>query len=165
MLLTYTKTINMKKLFFLLVAVCSLNLSFAFSGHKLPAKNASQIYVPIGKNMQISLMDLSVINVKDFQQLTGKHLNFFQRMSFKASQRKLRNSFNADGTVDNASLKKLVESGSGGFNIGGFALGFFLGLIGVLIAYLIGGENKQSLTKWAWIGFGVWVVLLLLFFI
>ncbi|MDQ2864558.1 MAG: hypothetical protein M3R50_13115 [Bacteroidota bacterium] len=155
----------MKKLFFSIIAFCCLNVAFAFSGHKLPTKNASQVFIPIGKNMQISLMDLSVINVKDFQQLTGKHLNLFQRMSFKASQKKLRNSFSADGTIDNANLKKLVESGSGGFNIGGFALGFFLGIIGVLIAYLINSDNKQNLTKWAWIGFGVWVVLIILFII
>ena len=34
----------------------------------------------------------------------------------------------------------------------GLALGLFLSLIGVLIAYLISSENKGALIKWAWIG-------------
>lgn len=51
---------------------------------------------------------------------------------------------------------------STGFHFGGFALGFFVGLIGVLIAYLIRGDEAvdRNRRKWAWIGFGVYVLLL-----
>jgi hypothetical protein len=45
------------------------------------------------------------------------------------------------------------------FNIGGFVLGLLLGIIGVLIAYLIG---DRSVIKWSWLGFAIWFVVLLL---
>jgi len=115
--------------------------------------------------VQISLKELSVINVKDYEKLTGKHLNFFQKFTFKAGQKNLRNSIAADGTITNKKLLKAMSDGdhSVGFHLGGFALGFFLGLIGVLLAYLIGGDEdvKKNRAKWAWIGFGLFVVVYL----
>ena len=66
-------------------------------------------------------------------------------------------------------FKKRIEKyfnkaaeGGGGFHIGGFALGFLLGLIGVLIAYLINDDKKKERVKWSWIGCLVLVVILLL---
>ena len=92
-------------------------------------------------------------------------MNFFQKAAFKAGQKKLKNSFSADGTITNKRLVKAMESGdhSRGFHIGGFALGFLLGIIGVLLAYVIGGDEdvKKNRAKWAWIGFGLYVVLLI----
>ena len=49
--------------------------------------------------------------------------------------------------------------------IGGFALGFLLGVIGVLIAYIIENGKNRPLIKWAWIGLAAWVVVWLIFFI
>ena len=156
----------MRKVFLFFAALFAFNLTFAFSGFKAPSNKASQIFIPVGADKQISLLDLSSISVTDFQLLTGKHLSFFERVSFKLSQRKLRHSINADGSVNNKKLLKLATAAAdgGGFNIGGFALGFLLGLIGVLIAYLIHSDNKAALRKWAWIGLGVEVVLSLLIF-
>ena len=45
------------------------------------------------------------------------------------------------------------------FNIGGFVLGLLLPVVGVLIAYLIG---DTTVIKWAWIGFGVFMIIFLL---
>ena len=45
------------------------------------------------------------------------------------------------------------------FSIGGLVLGLLLGIIGVLIAYLIG---DSAVIKWAWIGFAIWVGIVLL---
>ena len=96
-------------------------------------------------------MNLSTIDVKDFENLSGRHLKFFDRLGFKLAQKKLRNSINADGTIDNKKLNKFLNQGdhSTGFHLGGFALGFLVGLIGVLIAYLINDDNKQNRVKWA----------------
>lgn len=54
----------------------------------------------------------------------------------------------------------MAEGTSSGFNIGGFALGFFLGLIGVLIAYVF--IKDANLIKWSWIGLGAVLVIILL---
>lgn len=55
----------------------------------------------------------------------------------------------------------MLASGETGFHAGGFFLGLLLGVIGVIIAYLINDEKKHNRVKWAWIGWGVWVVLLI----
>jgi hypothetical protein len=157
----------MKKLSLLIAILAIFTISFASSIIKNSPKKATEIYLPIGNNTKISLMDLSIISVKDYQKISGKHLNFFQRMSFKAGQKQLRNSIAKDGTINNKKLlKAMVDRGDGtiGFNIGWFALGLFLGLIGVLLSYIINGDQdlKRNRQKWAWIGWGVWVVILIL---
>ncbi|MEO6219018.1 MAG: hypothetical protein ABIO81_01225, partial [Ginsengibacter sp.] len=98
--------------------------------------------------------------------ISGRHLNFFDRLGFNLAQKKLRRSINADGTIDNKKLNRFLDQGdhSTGFHIGGFLLGFFLGLIGVLIAYVAGGDDdvKRNRAKWAWIGLGISVVISLI---
>jgi hypothetical protein len=88
-------------------------------------------------------------------------------MLFKVEQRKLKNSFNEEGMVKNKKLdkylKKSSKNGGAGFHLGGFALGFLLGLIGVLIAYLaFKDDKKKDRVKWAWIGTAVVVAIALL---
>ena len=150
----------MRKLFLLLAATMLFTTTFAFSVVSSFQKKASDVYIPIGATgLRISLQNLSTIDVKDFEKLSGHHLNFIDRFGFKLAQRKLRNSIAADGTIDSKKLNKFLEEGdhSAGFHVGGFALGFLLGLIGVLLAYVIGGdpEVKRNRAKWAWIGFGL----------
>jgi len=157
----------MKKVLLLLITFCLLATSFAAFEIKPVSKKAAEIFLPIGKDNKISLMDLSTISVKDFEKLTGRELKFFDRLAFKGAQKKLRNSISNDGTITNKRLLKFInaDSDGSGFNIGGFLLGFFLGLIGVLIAYLINNDNNSSRRKWSWIGFGVAAVISLIVFL
>lgn len=152
----------MKTLFLILISFGFVTTSFAFSSVPSNPKKASEIYLPVGSTGEkISLLDLSTIDLKDFETLTGRHLHYFDRLGFKLSQKKLRKTINADGTIDNKKLNKFLAEAdhSTGFHAGGFLLGFFVGLIGVLIAYLINDGNKNNRVKWAWIGFGIGVVL------
>ena len=55
-----------------------------------------------------------------------------------------------------------MADGTTGFHSGGFFLGLLVGLIGVIIAYIIKDEKKKNRVKWAWIGWGVWVVIALI---
>lgn len=132
---------------------------------KSPKINAKEILVPIGKtDKTISLFDLSRISASDLQKISGREMNFMERLSLKLAQEKLRNSISEDGDINTKKLAKFFHKRGGetGFHVGGFALGFLLGLIGVLIAYIINDDYKSNRVKWAWIGWGVFVVIYLI---
>jgi len=66
----------------------------------------------------------------------------------------LTSGISPDGTITNRIFTKEAKKSGlfSAFHLGGFALGFFLCIIGVLIAYLINEELKARRVKWAWIG-------------
>jgi hypothetical protein len=151
----------------LLVVVMSATAGFAaMSLAPAPLVKASSIRIPIGSTGKfINLQDLATIKTADFESLSGRKMSWLRRMEFKLAQKKIRRSINADGTVND---KKLATMAGGyydddnSFHIGGFALGFFLGLIGVIIAYIINDDNHHRRVKWAWFGFGMFVAVLLI---
>jgi hypothetical protein len=153
----------MKRIFTLFAALLLITVSYASFNVTTPPKNASEVFITLGKSgKQISLMDLAEIKTKDFEVLSGRPMSVIDKAGFKVAQRKLRKSINADGTINNKKLNKIASemaSGETGFHIGGFALGFLLGLIGVLIAYVIKDDKKSNRVKWAWIGLGVIVLI------
>ena len=154
----------MKKVLLLLLATIVIAGSYATSvSETKPVLNANQIFLPVGKTGKtISLMELSQISLRDFEVLTNQKMKFFDRLAFKAGQKKLRKNIAEDGTLKKKKLEKMMTKyygGETGFHFGGFALGFFLGLIGVLIAYLIKDEYKKNRVKWAWIAVGILLVL------
>ena len=157
----------MKKaiILFALIAFFSATYSATNSNFVAPAKNpvkASEVYLPVGKNGElISLMDLSQIRVKDYEKLTGKKMKLINKMNFKIGQRQLKKSINPDGTFSKKKVEKYFTKAVAGmgFNLGGFALGLLLSLIGVLIAYLITGDDKKSRIRWAWIGAAISLII------
>lgn len=160
----------MKKIVLFFAALAVITSSFATItplSSKVPVIRADQMFFPVGKTGKtISLLELSRISVKDFQALTGRKMNFFDKMSFKVAQKKVRDNIDRDGTFNNKKIQKALTSrhkdGESGFHLGGFALGFLLGLIGVLVAYLINDDYKRNRVKWAWIGVAASIVLSLI---
>lgn len=156
----------MRKCILLLTAICFTYATFAAFTLKNPPLKASEVFVPIGKSGErISLLDLSRLKIKEYQELTGKKMKLVDKIAFKAAQKQLRNSINYDGTFNSKKIEKFMKKRSlagEGFQAGGFFLGFLLGLIGVLIAYLINDDQKSNRVKWAWIGLAAWVVILLI---
>jgi len=158
----------MKKLFaFLLLSAIFSVASFSTSVTTIkPLIKASEVYLPIGKSGQmISMQELSVIKLRDFETLTGKKMKLIDKIGFSISQKQLRKSINPDGTFNERKVQKYfnkMAEGSGSFHAGGFFLGLILGLIGVLIAYLINDDKKKDRVKWAWIGWAIWLVILLI---
>jgi hypothetical protein len=135
--------------------VVTVNAFSVVTPTKDKAPLASEIMVPIGKTGKlISLAELATISPKSFTGLTGKKLNLAEKIGFKLSQRQLKKCINADGSVNSQKLAKFSKKADGGgFHGGGFALGFFLGLIGVLIAYVaFSDDNKARRIKWSWLG-------------
>ena len=151
----------MKKAFilFLLIAVVSATYSSTNTipgSSKNPSINATEVYVPIGKNGQlISLMDLSEISVKDFENLSGKKMKMMEKVKFKMKQRELKKNINYDGSFSKKRVEKYFNKAAlfgGAISLSGLALGLFLNIIGVLIAYLITSGDKKGRITWAWIG-------------
>jgi hypothetical protein len=152
----------MKKII-ILFAVIGIFSSVNSTTNSIPSSvanvrlKADEVYLPVGKTGNlISLMDLSRISVKDFETLSGEKMKFFEKVQFKLSQRELKKSINEDGTFSRKSIEKYLTKpqpmgGGGVFSLGGLLLGLFLSLIGVLIAYLLGSDNKARI-RWAWIG-------------
>ena len=155
---------------FILVSVTSFGASLVGSSVKAPARGpllASDVHISVGNNGEtVNLRELSTIKVADYEKLSGQRMNLIRRWEFKMAQKKLRHLINSDGTVNEklaASLAREMD-GTSGFHLGGFALGFLLSLIGVLIAYLINDEKKSNRVKWAWIGAAIglliWIVVI-----
>ena len=156
---------------FSILTQCSVSAAVVAPSKPAPPKamaplKASDIRIPIGKTGKtVSLLELSNMKVDDLEHLTGQKMGWLKRVEFKLALRKLRHSIKPDGTVDSKSLARLrggYYDEDGSFHFGGFALGFFIGLIGVLIAYLINDDYHHRRVKWAWIGFGCYIALLLI---
>lgn len=163
----------MKRLFLLVLSFYVAVSSFAAGSSAIvPVKKAADIFIPIGSTgTKISLQALSQIKIKEWEAITGYKMKLADKVGFKAAQRQLKQSINADGTLNgtlNGTMAgKAMKSGNGetGFHLGGFALGFLLGLIGVLIAYLIKDDKRRNRRKWAWIGLVAYVLLYIIFFL
>ena len=94
---------------------------------------------------------------KEYQKLTGKKMSLSQKVSLKLAQAKVKKMSKQNKHVDLYKFDAGVDTSD--FSIGGFVLGVLLGPIGVLIGYLIG---DRSVIKWSWIGFAVWLAIVLL---
>ncbi len=152
----------MRKIFTFFVAVLVLASSFASTPVSVTpgVMYASQIMIPVGKDgKKISLLELSKISKADLEKMTGRKMNGVQAMAFKGAQKKMNKGIDNNGVVTSKKMKKVFAEGESGFHLGGFALGFLLGLIGVLVAYLLKDDYSANRRKWAWIGLGAAVVL------
>lgn len=74
-------------------------------------------------------------------------MNLKEKVSLKIFQRHLKKSINKDGTVNIEKFKKLDDNVKK-FNIGWYLLGFFLGVIGLIIVLFIKDENRKARIKW-----------------
>jgi len=112
------------------------------------------------------------INLKDN---SSSSKNLLTREKSKNSRKKssIENTFELHQLADNKNSIKAVHNktlaksdviNNGGDDttlvIAGFLLGFFLGLIGVLLAYIF--SNNPAFRSASWKGFGVWLILLLI---
>jgi hypothetical protein len=155
------KIVTLFSLLFLALATFASSIVVAPATKTL---RASELMIPVANQRSISLLDLANMSPKEYAVATGKHMNVFDKMKFRLAQKELRKTIREDGTVDQSKMAKLQKkmAAASGFHLGGFALGFFLGPIGVLIAYLINDDLKSERTKWAWIGLIAWVVIFVL---
>lgn len=157
----------MKKILLFLLITISFNQVFATALITKPPKKvyAADIMIPLGATgTKISLLDMSRLTIKEAEQVRGEKMKFAERLTFKIAQSKLKKCINPDGSLNDRRLSKNLKKvdENGGFHAGGFFLGLLLGLIGLIIALLINDDKKRSRVKWALIGWGVWIAIVLI---
>lgn len=81
------------------------------------------------------------LNAKDLKKITGKKLRFRDRMALKLAQQNVKKLMKEGASIDTAAEYKKAR---GGFNILGFLLGFVLGPIGVLLAWIFVDAGLRS---------------------
>lgn len=81
---------------------------------------------------RLAMEEFVKLTPQQYGTLRGKNLSLVEKIEFKFLQKKLR--------------KKLEDGDSYGFNVGGFLLGFFLGLLGVIGAYVF--SKDRNFRKW-----------------
>lgn len=119
-----------------------------------PVKKESTALSPVSK---MSVDDFLSMTPKKYKALTGEKLSLTQKISLKLAQKKIKKALRNNEQIDSATMANALDTSD--FNIGGFILGLLLSVIGVLIAYLIG---DPSVIKWAWVGFGIFLIIFLL---
>lgn len=138
----------------LLIAGYSTFATLAPSAEPVP-KSEKMAPSPLGN---LSVQDFLALTPKKYKEITGEKLSITQKISLKLAQKKMKRALKNNESIDmNASMAEALDTSD--FNIGGFVLGLLLSVIGVLIAYLIG---DTTVIKWAWIGFGIFLVIFLL---
>lgn len=156
----------MKRIYILTIAIAFSLLATASSVPVLPVNNdkkvpnAKLILIPIGTSGKtISLYELSKLSRPELERITGKKMSLFERMAFQRTKHRLAKGIKEDGSIQDKKLSKAFapeKDRTRGFHGLGFVLGFFLGVIGVVLAYVIDNEeDKDNRAKWAWIGFGI----------
>lgn len=105
----------------------------------------------------LSVEEFLALSPKQYRELTGEKLSLTQKISLKIAQKKVKKALKNSDEVNAVTMQNAIDTSD--FNIGGFVLGLLLSVVGVLIAYLIGDD---TVVKWAWIGFGVFMVIFLL---
>ena len=101
------------------------------------------------------LQEFMTLSPKEMGKRRGHKLTFKERLAVKIAKRQVRK---MERKGQEVSLEAVSSNAASNINIGGFLLGFLLGLSGVLIALLIGRDLVNS----ALIGCAVWLALVLI---
>jgi hypothetical protein len=141
------KKINLLILAFISVyLLAGINTASGFSGIK-PVNSPAAV-----KYMQVS--EFVKLSAKEYSALTGKKLNFFQKLSFNVTKAKMKRDLKKNPDLKLSNYINADGNTTFQIDVLWLFLGFLVG-IGVVAAYLT-KQEKYKITS-AWIGFGLFV--------
>ena len=148
--------------FSLIMAVLMISLSSS-----IPVSKEETVLEKKVSNDNISMLSTMTnkqfltLSPQTYYKLTGIKMSFKERMALRIAQRNIRSEIKSKSIEENATInyEMAVGNGESTFKIGGFILGFLLGLIGVGLAYIF--SNDKDFIRSTWKGLGGWVILLL----
>lgn len=151
----------MKKILSLLIVLCVAIITHAAI---LPPSKAN-IENSDKKTSIQAIKKFSTMTFNEYETMLGHKASKMEKFAFERMQKKSSKMFDENGNLHSKYEKKFnrMYEGSDGSFLGGFALGFFLGAIGLLLAYVAfkDGDQKNRI-KGAWWGFGAAAILFLI---
>ena len=135
----------MKKIFIL-----CLFFIFSFTLHATSIVNPNdpptdEIMIPIGDGtFVISLNDYIQLSPKVYREITGQKLTFKERIKLKLTQAMLKKAIRNKTFVDKEDFFKRGLFDPWSWHWGGFALGFFFSLLGVVVALFINDDYRHD---------------------
>jgi len=98
----------------------------------------------------MKMRQFSKLTVADYEKLTGKKLNVFQRLSFRSTKQRVNSMLKA---YDNGDGPTTLEK------IGWLLKGLLLGPIALILGYILLRDDDRELIKWIWFGFAGFVII------
>jgi len=139
-----------QKLLFTILSVFILNLNAhtalpSSASSKSKTESTTNLQQSKEEELRVAQMKLFVgMSLKDYEQLKGKKLNFLERVSFKLSQRRMKQMLmHYDYGDSPTTLQK----------ISWFFKGLLFGPLALLVAYIFARDEERELIKWIWFGF------------
>ena len=94
---------------------------------------------------QVTIQDIMDLDRDVMEEKIGRKLKVKERIALKIAQKRLKRAYKKGQLEEKADA---ITADGKSFNIWGFILGFLLGLIGVLIAYLAIGKDAGRSSWW-----------------
>ncbi len=91
------------------------------------------------------------MTMSDYENLRGKKLNAFERLSFKLTQHRVNKMLKHYSYGDSPTTLQKISW---------LLKGILLGPIALLIGYLFLKDEERELIKWIWFGFIGWAIIL-----
>ena len=123
-------------------------------------QNEAIIPLP-GTKKLITVQEYLKLTPQGFRELTGKKMNIGQRIDFTLSKHFLKKMIRKDGSFDADLMKRRGLLGNWQWHWGGFALGFFLSLLGPIVALFFNDDYKWD-RFWTAFHTALWVGLILI---